>query len=69
MWRHHGQIIGKGGDFDRLAQHDELHAQGNEEGYAGDPLHRHEPGTLEQMCENLIRENQRLKGNEGEGTE
>ena len=50
LWRYH-RIKGKGGVFDRLIQHDELHAQGNDEGYAGSPLHRHTGATAESVGE------------------
>jgi hypothetical protein len=60
LWVMHGQSTGRGDKLDRLTYHDELHAQGNEEGYAGYPLHRHEPGSLERMGEVVL--------HEGEGT-
>lgn len=60
LWTMHGQTLGTGDKFDRLVLHEELHAQGNDEGYAGYPLHRHEPGTDERMGEVVLLE--------GEGT-
>ena len=65
LWKYHGNATGKGSALDRMIYHDELHAQGNDDLSAGYPLHRHEPGTLEEMEQALIRENPR----EGEGTE
>lgn len=59
LWTHH-QRAGTGELFDRLVQHEELHAQGNEEGYAGSPLHRHEGGSYERVGEVIE--------HEGEGT-
>lgn len=60
LWRYHG-VKGKGGVFDRLVLHDTLHAQGNEQGYAGVPPHWHEGATAESVGEVVLYE--------GEGTE
>jgi hypothetical protein len=49
LWNYHEQATAKGDKFDRLAYHEALHAEGNDQGYAGDPPHRHEPGTHERM--------------------
>jgi len=59
LWKCH-HIKGEGGVLDRLIQHDLLHAQGNDEGYAGSPLHRHEGATAESVGEVVLLE--------GEGT-
>jgi len=59
LWKQHEERTGKGDKFDRLAYHEELHASGND-GYAGVPLHRHEPGNEERMGEVVL--------HEGEGT-
>lgn len=51
LWREHGQVAGHGTLTDRLALHDTLHAESNEEPYAGNPLHRHEGATWEWVGE------------------
>lgn len=52
--------LSEGSTLNRIVEHDHLHAEGNEEGYAGSPLHRHELGTPERMGEVVL--------HEGEGT-
>jgi hypothetical protein len=46
--------------LNRIVEHEALHASGNDQGYAGKPLHRHEPGTEERMGGVVL--------HEGEGT-
>lgn len=59
LWSmHHHQASGS--TTDRIVEHEGLHADGNDQGYAGSPLHRHELGTPERMGEVVL--------HEGEGT-
>jgi hypothetical protein len=60
LWNYHGKYAASGSTFDRLVEHDTLHAEGNEDGYAGSPLHRHAKGTGERVGEVIL--------DEGEGT-
>lgn len=53
LWHGHKER-GKGDLFDRMAFHDTLHVEGNEEGYAGFPPHRHEGVTLDNVVGEVI---------------
>ena len=59
LWSMHDKRAGQGSTLNRIVEHEGLHALGND-GYAGSPLHRHEPGTEERMGEVVLLE--------GEGT-
>jgi len=60
LYRMHHGAKGEGDTFDRLVMHELMHAEGNEEGYAGHPLHRHEGGSHLGIGEVVL--------HEGEGT-
>lgn len=60
LWTMHENHSGVGSTLNRIVEHEGMHADGNDQGYAGDPLHRHELGTEERMGEVVL--------HEGEGT-
>lgn len=59
LWHMHNRFVSVDSTLNRIVEHEGLHAKGNDQGYAGTPPHRHEPGTEERMGGVVL--------NEGEG--